>query len=495
MGLKKKVLTVLTAVIALYLLLSIPASDIPQTTGAGSTSFAWNQNQMWESLEAGFRDARAAGCPVVGPEIEKGLQQGRQHLAMLAGREFAPSDPLFNSIEANLFGLGPLVAACPENLEGYSRLVTSLRDQVKLLSRTWDVRDRMVRDRLYRLIYGGRAALEEVMLQASDNASPAILHGTKMPSQTPSFQYDDVVLHSGDILASRGGAPTSALIARGNDYPGNFSHIALLYVDEATGTPSIIEAHIEQGVVITSLEEYLKDVKLRVMVMRVRSDHPPLVKDPMIPHSAAKMAYDEARKQHIPYDFAMDFNEPSKQFCSEVASHAYASYGVTIWNIITTMSSPGIVNWLGDFGVRHFETQAPADLEYDPELVVVAEWRDMDALWGDHVDNAIVEVMLEGADKGDRVSYDWYFLAPARLLKAYSVVLNRFGRVGPLPEGMSAVTALKSQWLDKVHKQTKQRVLAAAAAFEQEKGYRPPYWELVSMAREAYGAAGTQERL
>jgi hypothetical protein len=159
------------------------------------------------------------------------------------------------------------------------------------------------------------------------------------------------------------------------------------------------------------------------------------------------------------------------------------------------MSSSGLVSWLGDFGVRHFETQAPADLEYDPLLAVVAEWRDMAALWDDHLDNAIVEAMLEGADKGDRLSYDWYLLAPARLLKAYSIVQNRFGRAGPVPEGMSAVTALKSQWLDKMHKQTKQRVLAAAAAFEQKNGYRPPYWELVSMAREVYGAAGKQERL
>ena len=490
MGPKKKALTALTAVIAVYLLLSIPAWDIPQTTGAGFESFAWNQNQMWESLEAGFRKARAAGCNSVNPQVRKGLQEGRRHLTMLAGKQFVPSDPLFNSIEANLFGLGPLVAACPENLEEYSRLVTSLRDEIKLLSRTWDVRSRPTRDRLYRLLYGGRAALEEVMLQAADHSQSAVLLGEMEPSQTPSFKRGDVVLHSGDILVSRGGAPTSALIARGNDYPGNFSHIAFLYVDEETGTPSIIEAHIEQGVVISSLEEYLKDVKLRIMVLRLRSDYPLLIKDPLIPHRAAKMAYDEARKQHIPYDFVMDFNEPSKRFCSEVASHAYASFGVTIWNIITTMSSPGVVDWLAGFGVRHFETQAPSDLEYDPQLVVVAEWRDMEALWDDHVDNAIVEAMLEGANQGDRLSYDWYLLAPARLLKAYSTVLNRFGRMGPIPEGMSTVTALKSQWLDKMHKQTKQRVLAAAAAFEQINGYRPPYWELVRIASEAYGAPG-----
>ncbi len=495
MGLKKKGLILLIAVTAVYLLLSIPAKDTPQTSGAGSASFAWDQDEMWESLEAGFREARTAGCDGAGPEIEKGLQLGRQHLALLAEKEFLPSDPLFDSVEANVFGLGPLVAACPEYSEAYTVLITTLRYEVKLLSRTWDISERPARDRLYRLLYGGRAALEEVMLQASEHSPSAVLPGKIEPSQTPSFQRGDVVLHSGDILISRGGAPTSALIARGNDYPGNFSHIALLYVDEATGTPSIIEAHIERGVVISSLEEYLKDVKLRVMAMRVRSDHPLLEKDPMIPHRAAKSSYEAVVKGHIPYDFAMNFHEPSKQFCSEVASHAYASYGVTIWNIITTMSSPGVVNWLGDFGVRYFETQAPADLEYDPQLVVVAEWRDMDALWNSHVDNAVIDAMLEAANHGERVSHDWYLLAPARLTKAYSSLLNRFGRVGPIPEGMSAVTALKSLWLGKMHKQTKERVLAGAAAFEQINGYRPPYWDLVSMATAAYGVPGDHDRI
>jgi hypothetical protein len=224
------------------------------------------------------------------------------------------------------------------------------------------------------------------------------------------------------------------------------------------------------------------------MIMRVRADHPLLVKDPMLPHRAAKLAYDEVKNRHIPYDFAMDFREPSEQFCSEVASHAYGSLGVTLWNIITTMSSPGVVNWLGDFGVRNFETQAPADLEYDPQLVVVAEWRDIGALWDDHVDNAVTEAMLENADRGLRLNYDWYLLAPARLVKGYSLILNKFGKAGPIPEGMSAQVALKSQSLDKLHKQIKKRVLAEAVAFQQENGYRPPYWELVKMAGDAFKA-------
>ena len=483
---KKIILIAMLILLLLYGMLSIPVKDTPQMSGAGKQSFAWNQNEMWQALEAKFRDARSAGCPAAEPGIRKHLQEGYGQLAIMAGRPSEPSAFLFDAVESNLFNLGPLMAACPEHIDEYEKLVSSMREAVKLQSRTWDVHDRTVRDRLYRLLYGGRTALEEVMLQAPRDSRPAMMPGTNEPSQSPSFQYGGVELHSGDILLSRGGAPTSALIARGNDYPGNFSHIGLLYVDEVTHTPSVIEAHIERGVVISSLEEYLKDVKLRVMVMRVRADHPLLVKDPMLPHRAAKMAYDEVRKRHIPYDFEMDFKEPSKQFCSEVASHVYDSLGVTLWNIVTTMSSPGVVNWLGDFGVRYFETQAPADLEYDPQLVVVAEWRDMGALWDDHVDNAVTEAMLEKADRGLRLSYDWYLLAPARLVKGYSVILNKFGKVGPIPEGMSTPVALKSMRLDKLHKQIKKQVLAEADAFEQKNRYRPPYWELVKMAGDAF---------
>ena len=486
MRLNKIALIVVAGIAAAYLVLSIPGKDTPQMSGAGKQSFAWNQNEMWQALEARFRNARSAGCSETAREIGQRLQSGHQQLAALASGKFDPTDALFNAVESNLFNLGPLMAACPEHIDEYAKLVSSMREAVKLQSRTWDVRDRAVRDRLYRLLYGGRTALEEVMLQAPKDLSPAVLRGTDEPSQTPSFQMPGGLLHSGDILVSRGGAPTSALIARGNDYPGNFSHIALFYVDETTHKPSVIEAHIERGVVISSLEQYLKDVKLRIMVMRVRADHPLLVKDPMLPHRAAKMAYDEVKKRHIPYDFAMDFKEPSEQFCSEVASHAYGSLGLTLWNIITTMSTPGVVNWLGDFGVRYFETQAPADLEYDPQLVVVAEWRDIGALWDDHVDNAVTEAMLENADRGYRITYDWYLLAPARLVKGYSLILNKFGKVGPIPEGMSTPVALKSMSLDKLHKKTKEKVLEAAKSFEEKNGYRPPYWELVKMAGKAF---------
>src|SRR5207248_8921424 len=101
-----------------------------------------------------------------------------------------------------------------------------------------------------------------------------------------SVRFLGMDLHSGDILVSRGGAPTSALIARGNDYPGSFSHVALLHVDEKSGRASVIEAHIERGVAVSSLEQYLADKKLRIVVLRLCPELLELVADPMLPHKA-----------------------------------------------------------------------------------------------------------------------------------------------------------------------------------------------------------------
>jgi len=294
-----------------------------------------------------------------------------------------------------------------------------------------------------------------------------------------------VTLRSGDILVSRGGAAASALIARGNDFVGNFSHIALVHVDETTHMVSVIESHIECGVVVGPLEKYIRDTKVRIMVLRLRADLPQVVADPLLPHRAAAYAMREATNRHIPYDFAMDYADPAKQFCSEVASAAYQAHGIKLWMGVSYLSTPGVTSWLSALGVRHFETQEPADLEYDPQLRVVAEWRDPEALFKDHVDNAVIDAMLERAEAGEPLGYNRWLLPTARLAKAYSVLKNWFGGVGPVPEGMSATTALRVDRLKTNHAMLYARVIESAEKFKVERGYAPPYWELVRLAREA----------
>ncbi|HEX9005838.1 MAG TPA: hypothetical protein VF889_00995, partial [Bacteroidota bacterium] len=436
--------------------------------------------------EAGFVAARLAGCETVRPSLEEHRTNLERLLAHVEQDSLFPDDPAFRQLEEDFFTLAPLTGACPETVPAYAALTSRMRAALKRQSEHWDVSDRLARSTLYRLLYGTRSALEEITLQTPpDRRPPALSLGTDEPSATPAATLLGVTIHSGDILVSRGGAPTSALIARGNDFPGNFSHVALAYVDSASGRLSLLESHIERGVAISTPEEYLRDTKLRVMVLRLRHDLPLLRRDPLLPHRAAFSMLSRAQREHIAYDFAMDCADTGKLFCSEVASQSYRAFGVKLWMGMSHISSPGLCAWLADLGVRHFETQEPSDLEYDPQLRVVAEWHDAELLRKDHIDNAVTEAMLEGAERGDRLTYHWVELPLVRLVKGYCMMLNALGKIGPVPEGMSATSALKHESYRQRHERAVALVRDAAENFRLARGYEPPYWALLRMARQA----------
>lgn len=473
---------------AAYLLLLIPECSgreaVIQSSAAAKQAFAWNQDAYWKALEEKYAVLRQTGCRGAEADVKDRLNGLKKLLISLESKTLGPEAGEFDDLERLMFEAAPLVSACNTGLAEYLGVSAEMRAAVKRQSERWDMKSDVARITLYRLLYGSRGAVEEVMTQVTAGSIPALLKGTDEPSATPSAMVRNARLQSGDILVSRGGAPTSALIARGNDYPGNFSHIAFVYVDPETKEAKIVESHIEVGVVVSTVEQYLADKKLRVMLLRPRADLPQIRKDPMLPHKAATYAYDRAESGHVPYDFAMDYKDHSKLFCSEVASEAYERFGVNLWAGVSYISSPGLRRWLSAFGVKHFETQEPSDLEYDPQLRVVAEWRDPQTLKKDRIDNAVTEVMLEGAEKGDEIGYAWYLLPFAGLTKAYSMMLNQFGKAGPIPEGMSATTALCTKDYMARHENLVKRLTPKIEEFKKKYGYEPPYWELVRLARE-----------
>lgn len=478
-----KTFILILSVTLLYLLLLIPLENdlsIPEVT---DTPFNWNQDSVWKSLELKFISANVEGCDKIQFILDSLLKNSEILLNEIAISTLDPSDKRFITLENNIFNIAPLIPVCSQYFPEYINFYSNLRIVVKEQSGNWDMNSTEAKNTLYRLLYGNRIAIEEIMLQLPEIQVSSLINGMDEPSSTPSANMLGVNVHSGDILVSRGGAPTSALIARGNDYPGNFSHIALVHIDEKINLISVIESHIERGVTISSLEEYLNDTKLRIMVLRLKSD---LIKDDqMLPHKAAEYSLSESKKKHIPYDFEMDITEYEKQFCSEVASSAYKQYGITLWTGQSTISSIGTRNWLAAFGVKYFETQEPSDLEYDPQISVVAEWRDPETLFKDHIDNAVTDVMLEEADSGKVLTYDWYILPIGRVMKFYSIILNLFGSEGPVPEGMSAEAALKNVNYSESHDQIKTKLVMLANQFKVKNGYTPPYWALVNLARQA----------
>jgi hypothetical protein len=477
------------ALLVLYFLLLIPDPTGPAPTGAGRSPFAWNREAFWSALEKQFVAARASTHGVFSERIDALLKDSDQTIAAMEEKPLQPEAEVFDRLESNIFELAPLVAAFPARLTNYIALADRSRAVTKRQSEHWNFQSPAARERIYRMLYGTRMALEEVMLQA-DEGFPELTRLNAEPSSTPSFETHGVRLHSGDILISRAGAPTSALIARGNDFPGSYSHVALLYVDDKTGAASVIESHIECGVLTNSFEGYLRDKKLRILALRLRADLPAMKADPMLPHRAATAALNDSQHRHIPYDFAMDWRDPQKQFCSEVASAAYTSCDIHLWQGTTFISDPVVSAWLASVGVRYFETQSPADLEYDSQLRVVYEWRDRTTLLKAHIDDAVTDVMLAAGKPGEGLPYQWWRLPFARIAKGWSVILNWAGRVGLIPEGMSATEALRISKYRHDHEAIAVRLLAKVEKFKDEKGYVPPYWELVRLARESRDKTG-----
>jgi hypothetical protein len=471
-----------------YLILLFPEGEGKIPRGAGREPFTWQQDQFWAELQQALAEGRTTEPRILSNRFELAAQQIETSLEQLRLARFPPEAEVFTQLETNLFRLAPVAAVAPTQVSIFINLVNRARLEVKRQSTAWDLESIPVRHRLYRLLYGTRLALEEVLLQRPEAAPPgATVFEESQASRTPVARVLGVEIQSGDILVSRAGAATSSLISRGNDFPGSYSHVAVAHVNADTGQCSIIESLSQRGVVITPLDHYLGDKKLRLLVLRLRPDLPAVVADPQLPHRAAVSALDDARQRHIPYDFSLDSTDHSQRFCSEVASAAYESAGIKLWMGMTYISSPAVIAWLASLGARHFETQEPADLEYDPQLRVVAEWRDPATLFKAHVDDAVTDVLLAEARPGEGLPYQWALLPAARILKGYSLLLNACGKIGPIPEGMSATTSLRVDLYRRRHAGIAARVLTLADEFSNRAGYKPPYWELVRLARQACG--------
>jgi hypothetical protein len=95
-------------------------------------------------------------------------------------------------------------------------------------------------------------------------------------------------------------------------------------------------------------------------------------------------------------------------------------------------------------------------------------------------------VMLEQADKGATVGYNRWMLPLVRVLKGWCLLLNAMGKVGKIPEGMSATQALKNQYVVDMHKAVNQQTKVLADGFIKEHQYFPPYWQMVALAKQAY---------
>jgi hypothetical protein len=205
-------------------------------------------------------------------------------------------------------------------------------------------------------------------------------------------------LKSGDLLLTRGNAYTSSAIASLGEFDTQFSHLSIVYVDPK-GKIWTVEAHIEVGSFVRSLEEHIKDNNFRTMIFRYD--------DIKLAAQAAEYAFNkvkaasESKQGNILYDFGFDMSESEKLFCSEIISHAYSH--VSEGKVLVPMFQSRLLirkeSFVKDIGITTNESFIPADMEIDPRFEIIAEWRDANRINDSHEKDAVMHAMFNWVDE------------------------------------------------------------------------------------------------
>ncbi len=231
-------------------------------------------------------------------------------------------------------------------------------------------------------------------------------------------------LRSGDILLSRANSFVSAIISRIGSVDNQFSHLAFVYRADGTlmgeankGRLYVVESVIANGLQIVPIEEYLHHKKSRLALYRFRHvDEVGKTDARSIAATAAKHMAKRALNETICYNFSMNLADRNCTFCSQAIA----------WGIEYACTLPG--NTCDQFDMSHptlfnfpliysrfnrdqnplirmleidvNETFAPADVEADPRMELVAEWRDFSMITNNRIYDMALTKIFQWMEKG-----------------------------------------------------------------------------------------------
>ena len=188
-------------------------------------------------------------------------------------------------------------------------------------------------------------------------------------------KYKNFQFKSGDIIIVRTSSFVSAIISRIGDNDGQFSHAAMLYID-SKGNKQIIEALNSHGVVIKPFDEWRKnDRHARILLFRYR--------DESLARKSAQKLYALIHrrwelKDPILYDFKM-IPKSDEFFCSELVQYGFRLGGESrIPTFPTSFYAFSNHTFLDDMTIEATRAFAPSDMEVEPLVDLVAEWRNYD---------------------------------------------------------------------------------------------------------------------
>lgn len=301
------------------------------------------------------------------------------------------------------------------------------------------------------------------------------------PNTLTNPKYQGFKLESGDVMLIRGKSYVSAMIARISDDEGNFSHVAMIGEDK-NGKKYVLEALIQYGVIVTPLEKWVQSPDARVALYRTP--------DQTLAKKAARYLYDHVNNlkkagKTVKYDFAMNDNDYSSLFCSEVAKMAYdkASDGKFVLpyyrSLMTKFKDHAYPK---SMGVNQTTLFSPHDIEVDPRFDFIAEFRHRPLLRQVRMQDAVLQSVYNWMEKKD-YSFHW---APQHVTKSYFAKLARqFGLAKDvLPTYMPIATINTTLQFEGVAKNLEENIYAVEKNIYTTTNVLPSFQDLMRINEE-----------
>ena len=271
-------------------------------------------------------------------------------------------------------------------------------------------------------------------------------------------------LKTGDIIMTRGTTFASAIIGRIPSVDFQFSHLGFVLVEDGTllgeenkGKLFIVESEPE-GMLISPLDTYMGRDLGRFAIFRMRN-----IKNNAQSTDAAVLAKEAVRQmvtiiksKKIVYNFLMDISVPpnpadAKQlFCSQLVQagllYAETQSGMKMEELgpvrpdkISNFNFPLVFSRMDHesnsliklLGITSYFTFAPGDVEIDPRVELIADWRNFPVVPKMRIHDVIFSKIFQWMEEGG------YGFPENKTLSAVAVfAVQAGGQVGQIPSGM-----------------------------------------------------------
>jgi len=221
----------------------------------------------------------------------------------------------------------------------------------------------------------GEILLDHPRLGRKEKTLSAFAGPDNYTQKNPALGSGPVELMPGDVLLQRGRVHNSAAIARVGDVDSQFSHVSIVAPD-GEGKLVMVEALIEEGSIVSSLDDALAHGIGRAVLLRCRDRDLAERSSRMIREAIVRTAAPAGTR--ILYDFTMEVGGYQELYCAKLVRLAYSMGSTGDLQLPTFATHLDMKNrdFVDRIGVTATRTFAPGDMELEPGFDIVAEWHD-----------------------------------------------------------------------------------------------------------------------